>query len=108
MSREADQGGREERAASTERWASPSPLGPLHGPGPYDKLNGYKVVRVKFANGKPTGAYEDFLTGFLRTGEGRLDLLGQPAGLAMAKDGSLLVADDLGGVIWRVTYRAAH
>jgi glucose/arabinose dehydrogenase len=80
----------------------------LHGPGPYDKLNGYKVVRVKFANGKPTGAYEDFLTGFLRTGEGRLDLLGQPAGLAMAKDGSLLVADDLGGVIWRVTYRAAH
>jgi len=64
---------------------------------------GYKVVFIAFAQGKPVGMPVDVLTGFVsETGEAR----GRPVGVAMARDGALLVADDVGNTVWRVT--AAH
>jgi glucose/arabinose dehydrogenase len=65
---------------------------------------GYKVVRVPFMDGKPAGYYENFMTGFWASGEQRAEVWGRPAALAIAKDGSLLVADDTGGTIWKVSY----
>jgi glucose/arabinose dehydrogenase len=82
----------------------------FHGSGPYGNPDGYKVVRVRFDAGKPTGGYEDFATGFSASG-GTSDkgiakpiVFGTPAGLAVAKDGSLLIADE--NAVWRVTYVA--
>ena len=65
---------------------------------------GYKVVRVPFKDGRPEGFYENFATGFWISGERRAEVWGRPAALAVAKDGSLLVADDTGGTIWRISY----
>ncbi len=73
----------------------------LHGSWNRDKPSGYKIVRLKFKDGKPI-AFEDFLTGFLVNGNS--GQFGRPVGLAMAKDGSLLVSDDSGGVIYRISY----
>ena len=70
----------------------------------YARATGYKVVHVKFANGKPVGGYDDFLTGFAKPGTSPAQVWGRPAGLAVAKDGSLLVADDAGKTVWRVAY----
>src|SRR5262249_22301485 len=60
---------------------------------------GYKVVFVPFANGHPSGDVEDFLTGFLNARE---EAQGRPVGVAMDRTGALLVADDVGNVVWRV------
>jgi glucose/arabinose dehydrogenase len=61
--------------------------------------SGYKVIFVPFADGKPSGAPIDVLTGFVtEEGEGR----GRPVGVAIDHRGALLVADDVGNVIWRV------
>ena len=65
--------------------------------------SGYKVIFVPFENGKPSGAPLDVLTGFL-SDEGTA--FGRPVGVALDKQGALLVADDVGNVIWRVT--SAH
>jgi glucose/arabinose dehydrogenase len=65
---------------------------------------GYKVVFVPFKDGRPVGYYENFATGFWASGESRAEVWGRPAALAIAKDGSLLVADDTGGTIWRISY----
>jgi glucose/arabinose dehydrogenase len=65
---------------------------------------GYKVVRVPFKDGKPQGFYENFITGFWVSGQNRAEVWGRPAALALMKDGSLLIADDTGGTIWRVAY----
>jgi glucose/arabinose dehydrogenase len=62
--------------------------------------SGYKVIFVPFANGRPNGDAEDILTGFL-TPDG--DANGRPVGVAVDKPGALLVADDVGNTIWRVT-----
>jgi glucose/arabinose dehydrogenase len=62
--------------------------------------SGYKVVFVPFANGKPSGPPQDFLSGFL-TADGKAQ--GRPVGVAVDKSGALLVADDVGNIIWRVT-----
>jgi len=62
--------------------------------------SGYKVVFVPFAGGKPSGNPLDVLTGFLNE-DG--DAYGRPVGVALDKRGALLVADDVGNVIWRVT-----
>jgi glucose/arabinose dehydrogenase len=62
-------------------------------------LNGYKVVFVPFANGRPSGAPLDVLTGFVDA-DGHA--LGRPVGVAIEKRGGLLVADDVGNTIWRV------
>lgn len=62
--------------------------------------SGYKVIFVPFADGKPSGMAEDVLTGFLND-EG--DARGRPVGTVVDSTGALLVADDVGNVIWRVT-----
>ena len=62
--------------------------------------SGYKVVYVPFAAGKPAGKPVDVLTGFV-TDDG--DALGRPVGVAIDKRGGLLVADDVGNAVWRVT-----
>ena len=64
--------------------------------------SGYKVVFVPFANGKPSGPPSDFLTGFL-SADG--NAYGRPVGVAIDKKGALLVADDVGNVVWRVAPR---
>jgi glucose/arabinose dehydrogenase len=73
-----------------------------HGSWNSSKLVGYKVAFVPFVNGKPTGKVEDFLTGFIKNPETK-EVHGRPVGVAVAKDGSLLVADDSGNKIWRVS-----
>jgi len=66
--------------------------------------SGYKVIFVPFANGRPAGVPQDVLTGFL-TADG--DALGRPVGVAIDRRGALLVADDVGNVVWRVVPAAA-
>ncbi|MFK0691289.1 PQQ-dependent sugar dehydrogenase [Mesorhizobium sp. IMUNJ 23033] len=73
----------------------------LHGSWNRDIRTGYKVVRLKFKDGKPTGEYEDFMTGFVIADDA---VWGRPVGIAVAKDGSLIVTEDGNGTIWRVTY----
>jgi len=69
-----------------------------HGSWNRDPPAGYKVVFVPFANGKPAGAPLDVLTGFVNDqGEAR----GRPVGVALDTRGALLVADDVGNVVWR-------
>jgi len=65
---------------------------------------GYKVVRLPFKDGRPQGQYVNFMTGFWVSGINRAEVWGRPAALAVAKDGALLVADDTGGTIWRISY----
>ena len=65
---------------------------------------GYMVVRVPFEDGRPKGYYEAFATGFWVSGEATANVVGRPVGLAVAPDGSLLVADDVGNRIWRISY----
>ena len=73
----------------------------MHGSWNRALRTGYKVVRVLFdRSGKPTGEYEDFMTGFVLP-DGRV--WGRPVGVAVAGDGSLLVTDDAAGTLWRVT-----
>ena len=76
----------------------------LHGSWHSSVPTGYKVVRVHFANGKPAGGYDDFVTGFAKAGTSPAQVWGRPAGLAVTGDGSLLIADDVGKTVWRVTY----
>jgi glucose/arabinose dehydrogenase len=61
---------------------------------------GYKVIFVPFANGMPSGKPQDVLTGFLN---GNGEAQGRPVGVRIDKQGALLVADDVGNVVWRVT-----
>jgi len=73
-----------------------------HGSWNRDPPSGYKVVFVRFAKGQPTGKPIDVLTGFLNAkGEAH----GRPVGVAIGKDGGLLVADDVGNTVWRVVAR---
>lgn len=64
--------------------------------------SGYKVIFVPFVNGQPSGLPVDVLTGFVRD-DG--EAMGRPVGVAIDKRGGLLVADDVGNTIWRVTRR---
>jgi glucose/arabinose dehydrogenase len=66
--------------------------------------SGYKVVFIPFAQGKPAGVPVDVLSGFL---DANHRALGRPVGVAMDRQGALLVADDVGNTIWRVS-RAEH
>jgi glucose/arabinose dehydrogenase len=75
----------------------------LHGSWNRGKRTGYKVVRLLFEDGKPTGEYEDFLTGFVVSDD---EVWGRPVGAAVAKDGSLFITEDGSGTIWRVAPEA--
>jgi glucose/arabinose dehydrogenase len=68
-------------------------------------LNGYKVVFVPFKDGKPSGKAEDFVTGFANDKD---QARGRPVGVAVDKTGALLIADDVGNTVWRVTPDADH
>ena len=70
-----------------------------HGSWDRQELNGYRVVFVPFQNGKPSGTTQDVLTGFIEGDAAH----GRPVGLAVDKRGALLVADDVGSTVWRVT-----
>ena len=85
--------------------ALPAPFGPgmfigQHGSWNRNPPSGYNVVFVPFANGKPSGGPLDVLTGFLSP---KGAAYGRPVGVAFDKRGALLVADDVGNVIWRVS-----
>ena len=72
-----------------------------HGSWNRSTLSGYKVVFVPFENGRPSGPARDILSGFLAPDE--RESYGRPVGVTLGPDGALLVADDVGNVIWRVT-----
>jgi glucose/arabinose dehydrogenase len=73
-----------------------------HGSWNRKPLSGYRVIFVPFADGRPNGTAEDVLTGFV---DENGDAHGRPVGVAVDKAGALLVADDVGNVVWRVTPR---
>ncbi|MER9584149.1 sorbosone dehydrogenase family protein [Mesorhizobium sp. M0276] len=73
----------------------------LHGSWNRGNRTGYKVVRLLFRDGKPTGEYEDFITGFVVSNG---EVWGRPVGVAVANDGALIVTEDGNGTIWRVTH----
>jgi glucose/arabinose dehydrogenase len=77
----------------------------LHGSWNSGEPTGYKIVFIPFKNKRPTAnAYENFATGFWSEGRETASVWGRPAGIAVASDGALLVADDTGGAIWRISY----
>jgi glucose/arabinose dehydrogenase len=85
--------------------ALPAPFGEgmfvgQHGSWNRKPLSGYKVVFVPFSNGKPSGKTVDVLTGFVND---KGDAYGRPVGVVVDKQGGLLVADDVGNTVWRVT-----
>jgi glucose/arabinose dehydrogenase len=75
----------------------------LHGSWNRGQRTGYKVVRLPFKDGKPTGEYEDFMTGFVVSDK---QVWGRPVGIAVAKDGALIITEDGSGTIWRVSHQA--
>ena len=77
----------------------------LHGSWNRNPPSGFKIVHVKFENGKAT-RFEDFLTGF--TLDNGAAQFGRPTGLAIAKDGALLLTDDSNGVVYRISYVGAR
>jgi glucose/arabinose dehydrogenase len=73
----------------------------LHGSWNRERRTGYKVVRLIFRDGRPTGEYQDFMTGFVLSDS---EVWGRPVGVAVARDGSLLVSEDGSGTLWRVRW----
>jgi len=71
-----------------------------HGSWDRPTLNGYKVVFVPFSNGKPNGKAQDAITGFL---DDKGNAHGRPVAVTLDKAGALLIADDVGNTVWRVT-----
>lgn len=72
-----------------------------HGSWNRGKRTGYKVIRVIVKDGVPTGEYEDFATGFVVNDS---EVWGRPVGVAVDKNGALLVSEDASGTIWRISY----
>ena len=70
-----------------------------HGSWNRPELNGYRVVFIKFQDGRPVDSPMDFVTGFVKDGKAR----GRPVGVAIDRSGALIVADDVGNTVWRVT-----
>jgi glucose/arabinose dehydrogenase/cytochrome c2 len=73
----------------------------MHGSWNRGQRTGYKIVRLRMNAGVPTGEYEDFVTGFVVDDR---SVWGRPVGVAVARDGSLLVSDDAANTIWRVSF----
>jgi glucose/arabinose dehydrogenase len=76
----------------------------LHGSWNRAQRTGYKIIRIPFHNGKATGGYDDFVAGWMTDPDAR-SVWGRPVGLLQLGDGSLLISDDGGEKIWRVTYK---
>jgi glucose/arabinose dehydrogenase len=72
-----------------------------HGSWNRSKRTGYKVVRIRLKDGRPTGEYQDFVTGFVVNDS---DVWARPVGVTVANDGALLISEDGNGTIWRVTH----
>jgi glucose/arabinose dehydrogenase len=72
-----------------------------HGSWNRSKRTGYKVIRIITRDGAPTGEYEDFATGFVINDS---TVWGRPVGVAVDKDGALLISEDGSGTIWRVSF----
>ena len=72
----------------------------LHGSWNRSKLAGYKIIRLRFSDGKPTGVYEDFVTGFVIDDS---KVWGRPVDVTQAPDGALLFTEDGNGTLWRVS-----
>jgi glucose/arabinose dehydrogenase len=72
-----------------------------HGSWNRSKRTGYKIIRVIVKDGVPTGEYEDFATGLVINDS---EVWGRPVGVAVDKDGALLVSEDASGTIWRISY----
>ena len=72
-----------------------------HGSWNRTELNGYRVVFIRFAGGRPVGKPFNFVTGFLGPNG---DARGRPVGVAVDRTGALLIADDVGNTVWRVSY----
>jgi glucose/arabinose dehydrogenase len=75
-----------------------------HGSWNRSKPTGYKIIRVIVKDGAPTGEYEDFVTGFVVDNS---SAWGRPVGVAVDKEGALLVSEDASSTIWRITYSKA-
>jgi glucose/arabinose dehydrogenase len=73
-----------------------------HGSWNRKELTGYKVMFVPFSNGKPSGAPEDFLTGFIADAS-KSEVYGRPVCVAILDDGSMLITDDVSNIVWRVS-----
>ncbi|MDE0799912.1 MAG: PQQ-dependent sugar dehydrogenase [Rhodospirillaceae bacterium] len=76
----------------------------LHGSWNANQPRGYTVVYAPFKNGKPNGDYEVFATGFWNGDTENSQVWGRPAGIVTLPDGSLLLSDDVGQTVWRITY----
>jgi glucose/arabinose dehydrogenase len=76
-----------------------------HGSWNRTPLNGYKVVFVPFSGGRPSGPAQDVVTGFL---DANNHARGRPVGLAVDRSGGLLIADDVGNTVWRVSSSSPH
>jgi len=76
----------------------------LHGSWNRAHRTGYKVISIPMTNGRPTGGYDDFVAGWMPS-ETQRSVWGRPVGLLVLGDGSLLISDDGGEKIWRVTYK---
>ena len=73
-----------------------------HGSWNRHELNGYRVVFIRFAGGKPVGKPMNFVAGFIdKDGNAR----GRPVGVDLDRTGALIIADDVGGTVWRVSYQ---
>jgi glucose/arabinose dehydrogenase len=67
-------------------------------------MTGYSVVRIRFRDGQPAGPPVDFLSGFIARDDEEKEVWGRPVGLLSLPDGSMLVSDDGGNRVWRVSY----
>jgi glucose/arabinose dehydrogenase len=76
----------------------------LHGSWNRTQRTGYKIIRIRFKNGKPVGGYDDFLTGWMAAPD-KKEVWGRPVGLLVLPDGSMLITDDGANKIWRVSYK---
>lgn len=79
----------------------------LHGSWNRSLRTGYSVIYIPFRNGRPAGGYDEFVTGWMTDPQSR-SVWGRPVGLLVLGDGSLLLSDDGGEKIWRITYSGSR
>jgi len=80
----------------------------LHGSWNANQPRGYILVYVPFQDGRPVGSYEVFATGFWTGDAENSQVWGRPAGVVTLPDGSLLLSDDVGQTVWRITYTGSN